>query len=281
MRGLALILSGEVFGSEWFRTDGVVIAIVLVIAIVVSRLGTLAVRRYRKRLEGTPNETGPLEIRRAATIATTLATTIRVAVWTVAGLIILDSVGVSVGPLLASAGIIGIALSFGAQGIVKDFLTGFFVLVEDQYAVGDVVELTIAAGQPLAGRVETMTLRATAVRAVNGTLEVTGNGNIVAVRNESRGRGELRVEIELPEVTNLAEARSRLERAVEEIRADEQFRAALSSGPTAVDVVPTPGGGAVAIVTAETLAARRKRVYEALHRRLALSLLSPDGRSRP
>jgi small-conductance mechanosensitive channel len=250
-----LIARTDLFGEAWFRTNGVVILIVIVTAIVVSRIGTLAVRRYRRRLEGSAHETGPLQARRAATIAGTLVTTIRIAVWSVALLIVLGELGVNIGPLLASAGIAGVALSFGAQSIVRDFLTG--------------------GGQPLSGRVETLTLRATAVRAPDGTLAMAGNGSIVAVKNRSRGEGELRVEIEIPDVGDLTAARRRLEASVAELRADEALQAILSSGPVAVDLVPTAGGGGVAIVTAETRASRKKRAEEALRRGLAVRLLAP------
>ncbi len=272
-----LIAQAQIFGADWFRTNGVVIAIVLVSAIVISRIGTLAVRRYRKRLEGSAHDTGPLEARRAATIAGTLVATIRICVWTVATLIVLDQLGVDIRPLLASAGIAGVALSFGAQSIVRDFLTGFFVLVEDQYAVGDVVELTITSGQPLSGRVESLTLRSTAVRSPDGTVATAGNGAIVAVRNRSRGEGELRVELEVPNVGDLPAARRRLEAAVAELSADAKLQALLSSGPVAVDVVPTGTGSGVAIVTAQTAASRKRRAEELVKRELANRLLTPEG----
>ena len=269
------IATGDLFSEAWFRTNGIVIVIVIAAAIILSRLGTLAVRRFRKRLEGSPNTTGPLQARRAATLATTIVTTIRIVVWTTTILVVLGALGVELGPLLATAGIAGIAISFGAQSIVKDFLSGFFVLLEDQFAVGDVVELTIAGGQPVAGRVENLTLRATTMRATDGTLATTGNGNILAVRNRSRGEGELRVELTVPNVRDLAQLRARLDDAARALRDDERLRAMLSSGPDAVEVVPTKEGGAVVIVEAHTLASRRKRAEEAIRTRLATMLLAP------
>jgi moderate conductance mechanosensitive channel len=271
----ALIARADLFSASWLRTDGVVIAVVLVAAIVISRLGTLAVRRFRRRLEGSPNATGPLEARRAATLAATLVTTIRIIVWTLTVLIVLGALTVNLGPLLASAGIAGIAISFGAQSVVKDFLNGFFLLLEDQFAVGDAVELTIAGGQPLSGRVETLTLRATAVRGTDGTLATTGNGNILAVKNRSRGQGELRVEVTVPGVRDLAEFRHRIDQAVEELRTDAALHDLISSSPEVVDVVPTNDGGAMVIVGAQALASRRKRAEEVLRRRLAMRLLTP------
>ncbi len=275
------MIAADIFTREWLRTSGVTIAIVLVAAVVVSRIGTIAVRRFRRRLEGPPHVTGPMDARRAATLATMLVTVIRVVVWTVTVMLVLGSLNVQLGPLLASAGIAGIAIGFGAQAIVKDFLAGFFILLEDQFAVGDMVELAIAGGTPIEGRVELVTLRATSVRALDGTLAVTGNGNVVSVRNQSRGRGELRVEVTIPRVSDLHEARRRLEAAVAELRRDDALRALLSSGPDPVDVVPNADGGAVAIVAAETLASRRQRAEDALTRGLTMRLLAPEDGSRP
>jgi small conductance mechanosensitive channel len=275
--GALLIADTDLFSAPWFRNQGVVIAIVVAAALVISWLGTAAVRRFRRRLEGSPDVTGPLEARRAATLATTLVTAIRIVVWTLTVLIVLGALGVDLAPLVASAGIAGIALSFGAQSMVKDFLSGFFVLLEDQFAVGDVVDLALAGGQPLLGRVETLTLRATAVRSSDGTLAITGNGNILAVRNHSRGQGELRVEVTVPRAPDLAKLRRRLEAAVAELRRDAVLQALISSGPEVVDVVPTDDGGAVTIVAAQALAARRDSAEEILRRRLATFLLSPSG----
>ena len=269
----AATTSTDLFTGQWFRTYGILIAIVLVAAVVIARLLRIAVRRYRARIEARARSRE--EARRATTVATTIATTIRIVIWTVAVLIVMGSLGIDIAPLLATAGIAGIVISFGAQSIVRDFLAGFFVLAEDQYAVGDVVVLTLTGGSSLDGCVEEVTLRATAVRATDGTLAVTGNGNILAVRNLSRGEGALRVEVRMPNLADLSEARQRLETAVEALRADPSLSAMLSGGPRAVDVVPTADGGAVAIVAAETATARRADAEDALSRSLALRLLSP------
>ncbi len=264
--------SVDVFSGHWLRTTGVIIAVVVIVAIAISRIITLLLRRYRARVEARARS--PEDARRKATVATTIGTTIRIAVWTIVVLIVLGGLGIDIAPLLATAGIAGIVISFGAQSIVRDFLAGFFVLAEDQFAVGDSVELTLTGGASLIGIVEEVTLRASSVRAADGTLAITGNGNILAVRNLSRGGGILRVEVRMPNVTNLAEARRRLDAALEDLRSDQSLRSVLSSGPHAVDVVPTPDGGAVAIVAADTATARRADAEDALSRSLALRLLA-------
>jgi small conductance mechanosensitive channel len=103
-------------------------------------------------------------------------------------LLILGEFGLDLGPLIAGAGIAGIALGFGAQSVVKDFLSGFFFLLEDQFSVGNLVTLN-AAGKELEGRVEALSLRTTELRDDAGTLHIIPNGNIMVVGNRSRTRG--------------------------------------------------------------------------------------------
>jgi moderate conductance mechanosensitive channel len=102
-------------------------------------------------------------------------------IWSIAAITILGELGINLGPLIASAGIAGVALGFGAQSLVKDFLSGFFMLVEDQYGVGDIVDLGEAAGT-----VEAVSLRTTRLRDVNGTVWHVPNGMVTRVGNKSQ-----------------------------------------------------------------------------------------------
>lgn len=173
---------------EWLREHGIPIAVVLFAAFALLTLSRLAVRRMQRRLEGAESETQELNLQRSATLAQAVSYVTRVAVWTFALLLLLGHFGLNVGPLIAGAGIAGVALGFGAQSIVKDFLSGFFFLLEDQFAVGDLVKLN-AAGKELEGRVEALSLRTTEVRDEDGALHVVANGNILVVSNRSRRGG--------------------------------------------------------------------------------------------
>ena len=104
-----------------------------------------------------------------------------VLIWSIAVLTILDEVGVNLAPLLAGAGIAGIALGFGAQSLVRDFLSGLFMFVEDQYGVGDVIDVGLATGT-----VEALTLRTTRLRDVQGVVWHVPNGEIHRVGNKSK-----------------------------------------------------------------------------------------------
>src|SRR6266516_1278859 len=119
---------------------------------------------------------------RAETIASILRSIVSFAVLGIAAMTVMSEVGVDLAPIIASAGIVGIALGFGAQNLVKDFLSGIFMVLEDQYGVGDVVDVG-----PASGKVEAVGLRVTTVRDVNGTVWYVRNGEILRVGNSSQG----------------------------------------------------------------------------------------------
>src|SRR4051794_11603155 len=120
-------------------------------------------------------------VQRAKTMGDLLKSVITGVVVAVFGTMILSQLGVNIAPIIASAGIIGIALGFGAQSLVKDFLSGVFMIFEDQYGVGDVVDLGEAAGT-----VESVSLRVTRLRALDGTVWYVPNGEVLRVGNKSQ-----------------------------------------------------------------------------------------------
>lgn len=138
---------------------------------------------------------------RAKTLGSILRSTATGVIYSIAILMSLGEFDVNLGPLIAGAGIAGIALGFGAQSIVKDFLSGFFMLVEDQYAVGDIIDVGEAAGV-----VEAISLRTTQVRDVNGTLWYVPNGEIHRVANKSQQWARAVLDIEVAYDTDIAVA---------------------------------------------------------------------------
>ena len=169
-------------GESAARTADVLLARPLAIlalfiaAGLISRLGSRfarrAVRALQQRSPIRP-ESARAELR-ASTLSHVLATLVRVVVWSMAILLILGVVGLNLAPLLAGAGIAGVAIGFGAQTLVRDVLTGFFILSEDQYGVGDV----ITVGTSPTGTVEDVTLRTTRLRSEDGVVWFVPNGEI-------------------------------------------------------------------------------------------------------
>jgi moderate conductance mechanosensitive channel len=172
---------------EWLLSHGIRIAVIVLGTFALLALAGLAVGRMQRRLEGAESETQELNLQRAATLTHAVSYVLKVAVWTLALLLLLGEFDLDIGPLIAGAGIAGVALGFGAQSVVKDFLSGFFFLLEDQFSVGNQVTF-IAAGKELEGRVEALSLRITELRDEAGTLHIIPNGNIEVVGNRSRTR---------------------------------------------------------------------------------------------
>jgi small-conductance mechanosensitive channel len=278
MRIRGILAIETVASVEWLKTHGVRIGVVLVLALAFSRVGTLAIRRVRRRLEGSVDVTAALSLQRTTTLVTTMAYAVRVVVWTIAILLILGELGINLAPLIAGAGIAGIALGFGAQSLVRDFLAGFFILLENQFAVGEAVEIN-AVGATVTGRVEALTLRVTSIRAVDGTLSIVPNGNIQVVSNKSRGIGRFTVEFELPEAMDPEEPAQRIDELCQKLRKDPAFQALVSWGPESLGAQLGDDGRIVVAVAAESKPSRRAQVEAELRARISQLFLTtkPDA----
>jgi moderate conductance mechanosensitive channel len=157
-------------------------------------------------------------VQRAETVGALLASVASFGIWTLAGLMALGTMGLNLGPLIAGAGIVGVALGFGSQNLVRDFISGIFMLLEDQYGVGDVVD----AG-PATGTVEGVGLRTTRLRDVDGTLWHIPNGEIRRVGNRSQGWARALVDVEVAYSTDLDAATQVIERVADDMWRDERW----------------------------------------------------------
>ena len=163
---------------------------------------------------------------RTRTVGSLLRYVATIAIYTIAILMALAELGLSIAPLLASAGIIGVALGFGAQSLVKDFLSGIFMLLEDQYGVGDVVDLGEASGT-----VERVTLRVTAVRGIDGTVWYVPNGEIRRVGNKSQRWSRIVLDVEVAYDTDIERASEVIKRAADALWKDPEPGATVIEEP--------------------------------------------------
>ncbi len=156
------------------------IGIIILSAIVAHHFSMIAVRKLiRRAIRPEHFKTKKDEKQREETLLSTANAGVRAVIWVIAGLLLMAQIGINIGPLLAGAGIAGVALGFGAQSMVEDFLAGFFILAENQYRVGDVVELN----QTVSGVVERVTLRETVLRDLDGMVHHVPNGEIKVATN--------------------------------------------------------------------------------------------------
>ncbi|MGH2734972.1 MAG: mechanosensitive ion channel family protein, partial [Actinomycetota bacterium] len=156
------------------------VAIVLVVAFTLTRL----LRRLTTKVGSkVAEETTPIRaLQRTETLTRVLSSAGIVVIWVISAFYILAAFELDLAPLLASVGIVGLAVGFGAQNLVRDVVSGFFILLEDQYGVGDIIEIN----QVAAGKVEQLTLRVTGMRGLDGTLHFIANGEITHVANRSK-----------------------------------------------------------------------------------------------
>ena len=197
--------------------------------------GGTTVRRHahrlllRTRVGASLVEQSPLGVARRVQRAETMGSVLRSTAALVVGIAVLTVVANindwDLGPVLASAGVAGVALGFGAQTLVKDFLSGIFMLVEDQYGVGDVVDLGAASGV-----VEAIGLRVTQVRDLNGTLWYVRNGEILRVGNKTQGWSRAVVEVRVGQ-EDVDEALALLRTAAERLSEDEAISPELLAEP--------------------------------------------------
>ena len=257
--------------GTWLRDTGVPILITIGVAIIATAILRIVVKRFKRRLEEAPNMSDAGNLQRTTTLAHAVSATVTVTIWTIAVLIVLGYLNVSLAPLIASAGIAGVALGFGAQSIVKDGLSGFFILLENQFGVGDTVEVRTTAN-PVIGRVEWFTLRATALRAYDGTLHIVPNGNIQVVSNKSRGWARAIVDTPVAYSEDPEHVRQLLEELFAELGDDPALKESVMGGPTVLGVETTSDTGVVIRAVAETRPAGKSDVERLLRQRITQRL---------
>ena len=206
------------------------VGVIWLLAWLVMRVIHLIARRIVAAVDDGDDSTLTVAEKRGQTIAQLLRSVGRVVVLGLTALLTLD-VFFDIGPLLAGAGILGLAVSFGAQSLVKDVIGGFFILLENQFVVGDVVE---AAGK--SGTVERMTLRVVMLRDLRGVLHIIPNGQIAAVSNFTRSWSRAVVEVSVAYSANVDHAIAVLQDEAGRFVADAVWQARLEGAPDVLGV---------------------------------------------
>jgi small conductance mechanosensitive channel len=260
-----------IFSGEWVATRGVRILIVLAVAVVFTLIARILVRRLERKLSATPNVTGEITLRRTATVTNALVNVAYIVIWSIAVLTILDQFDVNLAPFIAGSAIAGVALGFGAQGLVKDWLSGLFIVLERQFDVGDTIDAHTIAGL-ISGKVEALSLRATSLRAFDGTLHFIPNGNMQVVSNKTKGWARAIVDVRIAYDEDVDEVRTVLDELFDELRASGELGTDLMSGPDVLGVDQLSDYAVVVRVVAETHPGRRydveRRLREAVTTRL-------------
>lgn len=258
---------------------GIIVAAVI-LGKVARRIVKLLVRRLGRRRAGrgpgilrrhTPPsllDTGEMVSTRAfqriEALAVALAGAAAFVVWLVAIIAIVRVLGVRIGPLLTGAGLIGVALGFGAQSLIRDFLAGVFILVEDQFGVGDWVDL----GE-VTGSVEAVTLRATRIRSVDGTVWHVPNGQIRRAGNMSQHWSRALLDIQIALDSDIDRARDAIKRVADEIWREDR---AIIEEPEVWGVQSLGPGGITIRLVAKTKPLEQWRITRVMRERIKAEL---------
>ncbi|MEU9517282.1 mechanosensitive ion channel family protein [Streptomyces sp. NPDC048224] len=204
---------------------------------------------------------------RARTIGSVLSSAVTIVLFMIGVAMVLDQVGIALGPLLASAGVVGLAIGFGAQSLVADYLSGLLIMVEDQYGVGDSVDLGEAVGE-----VEHVGLRLTHVRDLNGGLWHIRNGEILRVRNDSQEWARAVLDVAVAHDADLDTVYRVLEDTGRALREEPDFADVLLEEPVVWGVQSVDADGVLVRLAAKTVPQQQWGVTRELRRRVKEAL---------
>jgi small-conductance mechanosensitive channel len=254
--------------TDFAIEHGVRLLIILLIALILNRLLRSITRRIVKVSEAEAlGRVARMREQHTRTLAGILYSGGTTVILMVAVLTALPEFGFNITPVAAAAGLASLALGFGAQYIVRDFINGFLMVFEDQYVVGDIVRIG-----DLIGRVEHLTLRRTVVRDPQGALVSISNGDITKVANLSRDWGQVFLDVIVAQEQPLDAAFAALESIAAEFRADSAWSPMLVDGPRVLGVESLAISGTTIRLQVRTAPGRQDDVARELRRRILLGL---------
>lgn len=202
--------------------------------------------------------------KRIKTINSIIGAVAGVTVWSIAGLMVLDKLGVPIAPIIASAGIVGAAIAFGTQSLIKDFVSGLFIIAENQYHIDDYVDIG-----SISGRVEAVSVRTTAIRGEDGSIYYVPNGSITITSNKSVGPIKEIIKLELAADTNLTTFAKKISEISEKLTSDEATSGLFIEGPSVGSIVGVSKKAVTVNIEFKATASKRKRATSAVWRSLA------------
>ena len=270
---------------DWLLGDPLSIAVTVVVALLarwaafrlIDRVVQAATERHTDRMVSLRGRAGRAlasavgidrerHVQRTRTMGAILRSIVSFVIATIALLTVMAIVGIPLGPMLASAGVGGVALGFGAQSLVRDFLSGVFMIVEDQYGVGDVIDTGVVVGT-----VENVSLRVTQLRDADGVTWYVRNGEILRVGNKSQGWSMAIVDVPIAYDEDVERAQRIIRDVVGELDGDELWADRLLDKPEVVGVESIAGGTITIRILAKCVAQEHFSVQREMRERIKLA----------
>ncbi|HRW86721.1 MAG TPA: mechanosensitive ion channel family protein [Bacteroidales bacterium] len=248
----------------WLLSHGIKIVVIAVVAwityIVLSRIVRRAVKISVVRDQGMTEEA---EIKRENTLIRIFNGAIRIIMILIALLMILQEVGIEIGPILAGAGVVGLAVGFGAQYLIRDIITGLFIILENQYRIGDVINIGSEGGV-----VEDISLRMTTLRDLNGTVHHIPHGEVTRVSNLTKSWSRVNINIGVSYNANIEKVIDVINRTGEKLAEDPQFKDSIISPPKFLRVDEFADSSVVVKILGETKPSKQWEVAGEFRKRI-------------
>ena len=254
---------------SWVLSHGIKIFGILIVAYLINKLGEKVIERaIRKGVRDTTKEATE---KRQNTLIGVFVGALKIIVWLVAIMMILPELGINAGPILAGAGILGVALGFGAQYMIRDFLAGLFIIIENQYREGDVVCL-----DGTCGLVEDINLRKTVLRDLDGTVHHVPNGEIKKASNLSKQFARVNLNIGISYKENLDRVIKVVNRVGEELAEDPQWKDLILKPPQFLRVDDFGESAIIIKILGETKPLKQWDVTGELRKRIKIAFDEED-----
>ena len=252
----------------WAMVHGIKIIAILIGAGIFIRIIKIFIEKaIRKLIKPDQVAKDPeAEKKREDTLIRIFNSTVSVLIWAVAFMMILSEFGINAGPLIAGAGVMGIAIGFGAQYMIRDFLAGLFIMLENQYRVGDVIEI---AG--IGGKVEDITLRKTVLRDIDGAVHHVPNGEIKVASNKAQEFSRVHLKIGVAYKEDIDRVSSVLNQVCKEMAEDEQWKDSITKTPEVLGIDDFAESSVVIKVLGETLPLKQWEVARELRKRIKIA----------
>ena len=251
----------------WLLSSGLRILIIIVIALFINKVITRLIdKMVRMAVVPSDHSSREEEVKREDTLIQIFSVTAKIAIFSVLILMVLEEFGVAIGPILAAAGIVGLAFGFGGQYLIRDIISGLFIILENQYRIGDIVKF-----ENLGGVVEKISLRMTTLRDLDGTVHHIPHGEIKEVSNYAKDFARVNLDIGVAYDTNLEHVIGVVNEVGNELAQDAQFRAFIIQAPQFLRVNDFADSSIMLKILGETLPLKQWEVTGELRKRLKIA----------
>jgi small conductance mechanosensitive channel len=251
----------------WLMSHGLRIVVIAIAAFLLDRiLQRIITRAIRLSVKSDANTTPEAEKKREDTLIRIFSGALNTVVIIIAIMMILDEIGVEVGPLIAGAGIVGLAVGFGGQYLIKDIITGLFLMLENQYRIGDVVDI-----EGLSGSVQDISLRKTTLRNLDGTVHHIPHGSITKVSNLSKDFARVNLDMGVGYNTNMEHLIEVINKTGNELANDPAFSDSIISPPQFLRVNEFADSAMVVKILGDTRPLKQWEVAGELRKRLKIA----------